>query len=320
MSVEELCQTIFNRREEAVLRRISAYPRHNPIASDVGLCMRELVLQMTHWQERPLMTVERKIMADRGSLVEEAILRELSSLGISVRTDRLPFEIKDKHGRVVLRGKADGFIEWEKKTYPLEIKKINPMVFPRINSVSDFQRWWWMTRYPHQLSGYLYANNLEEGLFLLDDAQGRWKLLPFALDYAEMEKILQRCEQAVNHRDAGTLPDYHTDAEVCKKCWAFGRVCFPPLTTEGTILLTDPEFEAKLERREELLPAHKEYENLDEDVKKSVKGKDGVLVGRFLITGKEIIRHYKAQEERDLVTWKSNIITVDKTQEKNELD
>lgn len=311
MSVDSLCTEILKTRERALSRRTSGYPRQNPIASDISVCTRELVLQMTNWQDRPLPETDLKARFERGNVLQEEITRELMALGFAVGIDRLPFEIKDAKGHVILRGKVDGFVTYEGKQYPMEIKTVDPLIFRCVNTVHDFQRWHWMAKYPAQLMGYLYGNNMEEGFFLLDDCKGTWKLLPLILDYAEMEKILRRCEQAVDHRDSGTLPDYYTDAEVCRKCWAFGRVCFPPIAAEGTILLDDPEFEAKLERREELFPAHKEYEDLDEDVKKSVRGKNGVLVGRFLITGKEIMRHYKAQEERDMMTWQSKILVME---------
>ena len=312
MTVHELCQDIETRRKDALQRRISAYPRTQPIASDLGACEREYVLAMTKWQERPLPDVGLKARFERGSLIENAVLQELMALGIQVRQERAPFEIKDKTGRVVLRGKVDGFVQDGKQSYPLEIKSMDPNVFNGITTAEDFGKWPWAEKYPRQLQSYLYANNEEQGFFLLDDCKGNWKLLPITLDYAAMEVILKRCESAVAHREAGTLPDYHADASVCRRCWAFGRVCDPPAEYQGLLLAEDPDFEAMLNRRGELQGPAKEYEALDKAMKEKVKGKDGLVVGDWLIQGNEQTRNYKAQEAKTISFWQSKITRIEK--------
>ena len=77
-------------------------------------------------------------------------------------------------------------------------------------------------------------------------------------------------------------------------------------------ILNSEELEQKLERRAELEAARREYEDLDSDIKETVKGKDGLVVGRFLIQGKEITRNYKAQEARSAVTWQTKIVETGK--------
>ena len=313
MSVKDLCDEISRRRTEALERRIEKYPRNNPIASDIGECGREMVLSILHWEERGLPSPELKARFERGNLVEDTVLRELSSLGISVRVERPPFEIRDRNGRLILRGKVDGFVKWENAEYPMEVKSLDANVFRQVETVEDFQRWIWASKYPRQLQAYLYANNLEEGFFLLDDCMGHWKLLPVQLDFAEMEKILQRCERAVESVEsirAGTgeesaLPEYHKAPAVCRRCWAFGRVCAPPADYHGLVMADDPEFEQALDRRGELQTAHKEYESLDKTIKERVKGKDGIVVGAWLIQGKEIPR--KGYIVQDTKYWLAKI-------------
>ena len=313
MSVKDLCDEISRRRTEALERRIEKYPRNNPIASDIGECGREMVLSILHWQDRALPSPDLKARFERGNLVEDTVLRELSSLGISVRVERPPFEIRDRNGRLILRGKVDGFVKWENAEYPMEVKSLDANVFRQVETVEDFQRWIWASKYPRQLQAYLYANNLEEGFFLLDDCMGHWKLIPVQLDFAEMEKILQRCERAVESVEsirAGTgeesaLPEYHKDPAVCRRCWAFGRVCAPPADYHGLVMADDPEFEQALDRRGELQTAHKEYESLDKTIKERVKGKDGIVVGAWLIQGKEIPR--KGYIVQDTKYWLAKI-------------
>lgn len=313
MTVAELCQDIETRRLDALEKRIDAYPRNNPIASDLTDCTRETVLGVLHWKDRPLPDAWLKARFERGNLIENTVLRELADLGYTVRTERTPFEIRDKQGRLVLRGKVDGFLQpaQERTDYPMEVKSVNPNLFNRIATVEDFQRYTYMVKWTRQLQSYLYANNKEEGFFLLDDCLGHWKLLPVSLNYEATERIIKQCEQAVEHLAENTLPDYHTDPAVCRKCWAFGRVCDPPIEHQGLTILNSEELEQQLERRAELEAARREYEDLDEEIKATVKGKDGLVVGRFLIQGKETIRSYKAQEARQTVGWTTKITAVE---------
>ncbi len=309
MTAAELCKEIEERRTVALTGRTSAYPRNNPIASDLSDCTRETALAVLHWKQRPLPEPWLKARFERGNLIENAALRELSDLGYTVRTERTPFEIRDGKDRIILRGKVDGFIARpnEKEDYPFEIKSMDPNVFRRITGPEDFEKFHYAKKYPRQLHSYLYANNKEEGFFLLDDCLGHWKLLPSVLDYAATETIIRQCEQAIEHLANGTLPDFHRDPAVCRKCWAFGRVCDPPIEHQGLTIMASEEFEDKLNRRAELEPAYREYQDLDEDVKATVKGKDGLLVGPWLIQGKEIIKTMKAQPERTSIYWQTKI-------------
>lgn len=311
--VADLCREIEGRRTDALARRIGAYPRTQPIASDLGPCTRELVLAITHWQARPLPSAELKARFERGNAIEDAVMLELQRLGLSVRVDRQPFEIKDRQGRVILRGRVDGFVQAQDggPAYPFECKSLDPNVYRRIASVEDFGAFTWAAKYPRQLQAYLYANNLEEGFFLLDDCLGHWKLLPVSLDYEAVEAILRQCEEAVTHRDRGTLPDYHRDPAVCRRCWAFGRVCDPPAEYHGLTLVEDGALEAQLDRRATLEPAHREYEALDKTVKEAVKERDGLLVGGWLVQGKPVTRHEKAREARTVAFWSSKFTRVE---------
>ena len=307
LSLERLLAEIEWLREEALDRDAQPYPRSNPIASDLGECAREYVLAMTSWQDRLAFPPELIARFARGRLIEDATLRELSALGITVRAERRPFEIKDKRGRVVLRGRVDGFVEWERTQYPMEIKSVNPNLFRGLRTVDDLRRSPFMARWPRQLWAYCYAHDEEAAFFLLDDCLGHWRLIPVALDYGEMEAILQRCEAAVEHRDAGTLPEYHPDPDVCRRCWAYGRACFPPAARPGYLATDDPELEAKLERWAALRAGRDEWEDLDEEIKAAVKGKDGLVIGRWLVTGKNQVRRYKAQPVHDVEAWVAKI-------------
>lgn len=318
--VDALLAEIERRRAAALDQRRTAYPRNNPVASDIGECQREMVLSIVHWKERPLPDEWLVARFARGTVIENLAIQELGAMGFTVRVERTPFEITNTQGRVILRGKVDGFLETARHTWvPFEVKSMDPNVYKRINSVEDFDHFAYTRKYPRQLCAYLYGNNLEAGFFLLDDCLGHWKLIAVTLDYAEMERILQMVEGAVEaveqvrarpDAEAELLPAYHPDPAVCGRCWAKGRVCFPPLTLAGVTVADDPEFEADLARRETLEPQAREYEALDKAVKARVRGKDGLLVGPFLVSGKELTVTYKPQPARTVLQWRTKIERV----------
>jgi len=330
MSVKDLCQEIEQRRQQALERKASPYPRNQPVASDLGPCDRELVYQITNWKDRPAFTPYIMARLERGSEIESIIIRELGALGIHVRVERSPFEIKGRNGQVILRGKVDGFIEWkdpntDKKpdVYPFEAKSMNPNVFQGINGIGDLKGFF--AKWPRQVQAYLFGNNMEEGFMLIDDCMGHWKLLPVSLDYQEVEKIVQRCEQTVNIAKSleahdfsrpkdpiGTpLPAYHTDPSVCIRCWCFGRVCFPPLTHEGMDELSPEkadELIPVLDRRNEIEELKTEWGRLDKQAKSMLKGLKQAVVGNYLVQGKEIER--KGYKVEDSKYWKTDITVI----------
>ena len=322
MNIDTLLTDIERRRAEALDRKREAYPRNNPVASDIGECQREMVLSIVHWKERPLPDEWLVARFQRGNVIENLAIAELQALGFTVRVERTPFEITDKKGRVVLRGKVDGFLEWRdeegrRHEVPFEVKSMDPNVYKRINTVEDFDHFAYTKKYPRQLCSYLYGNNLEAGFFLLDDCLGHWKLIPVTLDFAEMERILKMVEGAVEavewiraqpDEEAAILPAFHPNPAVCHRCWAKGRVCFPPLALAGVTVADDPEFEADLNREFELAPAAKEHEGLHKSNRERVRGKDGLIVGPYYITGREILVNYKAQPARPNVPqWRTKI-------------
>ncbi len=312
-----ILETIESRRQARLELRTHPYPRNNPIASDLSDCVRETVLGIKHWRERPRFEPHVVARLERGSKIEDWIMLELQQLGFTVRAERTPFQITDSQGRIVCRGKVDGFISdgfdnvGKPQETPFEVKSMLPFIYDKINCLDDFSRFHWTRKYPRQLQTYLYANNMTEGFFLLDDCLGHWKLIPVTLDYEEMERILRQCEAAVEHLGNDTLPDFHTDPSVCRKCWAFGRVCDPPgQSGEGIMALEDYEMEAKLSRRAELEASYREYMMLDKQVKERFRGQTNILVGDWFITGEERTRNEKAREARATTYWQANVENV----------
>jgi hypothetical protein len=103
--------------------------------------------------------------------------------------------------------------------------------------------------------------------------------------------------------EEAALAPYYPDPAVCRRCWAFGRVCTPPLAEAGFSALVDATLELQLERRAALHEAAREYEALDKTVKTRVRGKDGLMVGRWLIRGKSQLRRYAAKPATERTIW-----------------
>jgi hypothetical protein len=101
-----------------------------------------------------------------------------------------------------------------------------------------------------------------------------------------MEEFLTKAERVIDHREAGTLPDYLDDPTECKRCPWYGHTCNPHLSATGAQVLTDPELEALLERREAVKAAGHEFLDLDKDVKARLRGVELGIVGPFEIRGK----------------------------------
>jgi hypothetical protein len=158
----------------------------------------------------------------------------------------------------------------------------------RIQTFEDIFSNQWTRKGGYQLLTYLYAAGEKFG-FLLLPRPGFPKLLPVELypNLERVEEFLQKAERALDHKEAGTLPDYFQDASECKRCPFYGSVCNPPLASgEGAQIITDPEAEQKLLRLLELKESGEEYNDLDEWAKKRFRGVEMGVAGSIILQGK----------------------------------
>ena len=314
MALTELFAEILDRRHTELTRRSAPWPRNQPVASDLGPCARETALSILHWQERPAFAPDLLARFEAGSDKETPVLRRLEEYGFPVVEQQRSFELKGRNGVVILRGKIDGKVKWNGRLIPFDLKTLNPNIYPRLNTLADLEAHPFFSKWPRQLMAYEYLDNCDEGFLFLEDLQGHWKFVEVPLDYAKMERILAQCEAAVDavsaiQRDgrsaADVLPPYHENPAVCRRCVWFGRVCTPPAEYHGLAMATDPELEAQLDRRAELESAAREYDALDKSLKDRVKGKDGLVVGNWLVQGKPLSVNYKAQPARTVEQWRT---------------
>jgi len=59
--------------------------------------------------------------------------------------------------------------------------------------------------------------------------------------------------------------------------------------------------------REECEEAHKRFLELDRNIKEVCRGKEKIVCGDWLITGKKVVRKYKAQPARIAELWQTKI-------------
>jgi len=297
---------------EAKAKKIKQYPVNSNRASDLGIpCVRYHVLNRTRWQERTLHDVGLQMVFDMGNEIEKIVLRELDEAGLTVIEQQRSFQWSEYQ----ITGHIDGQLSTPEGLFPLEIKSCSPFVFKAVNTVNDLTngKYAYLRKYPAQLTLYCLMGNKEKGVILFKDkTSGAMKEIWIPLDYELGETLLKRAEAINAHVAAGTLPDPINDDLWCDGC-AFPHICLPDYIGKEVEVDTG-ELATMLDRLEELKPVVKEYEEIDEQIKKAVEGREKVLAGSWFITGKylekksyDIPAEIKAQYERITKYWRRSI-------------
>jgi CRISPR/Cas system-associated exonuclease Cas4 (RecB family) len=292
---------------EAKERKIKQYPVNSNRASDLGIpCVRYHVLNRTRWQEKSLHDVGLQFVFDMGNEIEEIVMKELAEAHIKVIEQQRSFEWKE-YG---ITGHIDGKILAEDgKVYPMEIKSCSPYVFKSINSINDLKngKYGYLRKYPVQLNLYLWMDGKEKGVFLFKDkTSGQMKEIWMDIDTELGEETLKRAEAINQHIKAGTMPEPISEEMWCNGC-PFAHICLPEQIGKEVEVDTG-ELSTMLDRLESLKPTVKEYDEIDKQVKETIKGREKILAGNWFITGKWIDK--KAMSIAASQYWKSSIKRV----------
>lgn len=281
---DALADAITVRRREVLGRKITAYQRKNSILSDVHDCERYLCHAVLDWDKRPMHDTDLQARFDAGNMWEKQIVAELLTMGFDFQSSQLPITIKNRAGETIATGKIDGFVAWDGKKVPIEIKSMNPMVYDQIKTVDDFQKKPWLRKYTRQLMLYLFGQNQEFGLFIITNGLGSWKLLPLTLDFGECEALLQKLERVHEAIKKKTYLDrIPYDQGVCGRC-PFAVQCLPDVVNSPADFIDNPALEADLTRHEELKPMAAEYDHLHDKIKETFKDVEKAVVGtRWMI-------------------------------------
>jgi hypothetical protein len=278
-------------------RRPAAIAHKTVWASGARECDRQFVLDL-EGAPRPEFSVEVLAKFRRGEDLERALVIATDRAGqeadppFRVIGQQERFELRDRKGRVCISGKVDARLLFDtitpKIAAPVEIKAWSPFLVDRIESFDDVFENDWTRPAGNQLLAYLYGAAEPIG-FLFLERSGLPKILPVTLEHHldRVEDFLTRAERALDHVEAGTMPGYLVgNAATCQRCPYFGSVCNPPLDVAGAVVLTDPEIEQALERREALRLAGEEFNRIDREVKQHLRGIEHGIAGAFAIEGK----------------------------------
>lgn len=281
---------------EETSRRDPPPPRDYVYASAWRPCERRMVYELVAPHQQTPFPTDVLARFRRGSDRERDLLTDLRLIGrattphFEIEGQQQGFPVHGRDGSKVISGKIDGKLRFEHQRVgaPLEVKAWASTTVERIETFDDVFENPWTRSGGYQLLSYLYGNNIEYG-FLLLDRSGIPRLLLVELNdrnLERMEAFLARAERVVAHAKAGTLPDFIDDPAECKRCGFYGTVCQPPLSAQPIDVITDPEVEARLEEWWALRDAGKRWRDLDEQVKKQLRGVTGAVAGHFSISGR----------------------------------
>jgi hypothetical protein len=227
---------------------------------------------------------------ERNTILDMQMIGRFAEPSFEVIAQQKPFQLRDHKGRIAISGKVDLILDFGrgKQQVPCELKDFFPAITDRIYTFDDVLRGKWTHKAARQTLCYLFGEGVEMGI-LVFTRPGLPKLIPVYLnDHMDLvEGFLTKAESALDHKEAGTLPNYIQDAEECKRCYFYGSVCNPPIMSgQGAQIITDPEVIDMIKRHDELEKSSDEYETLDKALKAKFRGFESAIAGNFLIQGK----------------------------------
>lgn len=301
-------------QREALEKQIQVYPARAWYPSSAGHpCDRYAVFRWTRWNEMKPHDAGTQAIFNEGNLHQPAIYAALEGIGFQlVRESDRPRQWKLKGGAVIsgrIDGKLVGF-RGEKFEAPrlLEIKTTQTYQFDKLNTYTDI-----LTSAQHYVRGYavqaqLYCllEELAEGVLVFKNKQnGLLKLIPYSLDYAFAEGVVQRIERlnAMVQRKESPPPITYDDG-VCGRCGFLG-LCYPPKDYgAGLQLFDDSQLMEDLTALEELKKGAKEYDALDKSIKARLKRLgtfEAAMCGPYLIERNEVsVKEYNVKARTDV--------------------
>lgn len=306
--------------EKAIADHVEREARKGPrephpyvYASSRRKCRRRMVLECTKPGELPEFDADTLARFARGKRRELDITTDLQRAG-QLSIPRFEFvgqqervRVLDRKGRLIISGMIDGYIKWESgAVWPVEIKSLSAFSTDKVSTFEDLYQGRYTWANAHQLLCYQYSKNAPYGLFVMDRS-GLPKLLKVDLEanLEAMEGFIQDATIVVDHVEAGTLPDFIDDPDECKRCPMFAVLCNPPMSYDGSAIVTDEEIIARVERESELKESAAEYKNLHEENSeyfkmRSEKGKPKIfIVGKHMV-GVKFLKHTTVDIPKDV--------------------
>jgi len=297
---------------ETLESEIAIWPARSFYPSMLGHpCDRFIVWRFNRHGEQARYGHELQSIFDHGRDHQPLIYRRLEQMGFEVvRESDRPQQYRPRGPQgPVISGRPDGrLIGFRGTRYKpprvLEAKSMSGYAWDQIDTAEDLRRSpsHWTRSYYAQGQTYCFLENTPLGVFVLISKQtGMLKLIPYELDYAFVEALLQRIEDLAPQIQHGVDPEpIPYDSSVCRGC-GFLPICYPPRSFgEGASILEDPQLLEDLERRDQLIAGAKDFERLDKAIKDRLKheGIKFALAGPFVIEGKQVEKSIKAVEAK----------------------
>lgn len=287
MDAEQIKQAINARLE----RQATVYPCNNLRASNLGHpCERYLYLLIKHWDEQKPPDISLQSIFNLGNSIEAYTINELRESGFEVITPvQRSWKVDIKGG--IISGREDIRIKDpdDGQLYPAEIKGLSPVEWERLNGINDFftSRKHYVRGYPAQLFVYMLYFGKEKGYFILTNKlTGEIKPILVTLDYEYGERLLSKAERIYKALETDTPPDSCDDITVCENC-SLRHICTAQVARVETDI-DDGELEDAIDRKNELAPAYREYQEVSDTIERIMGDREKVLAGQYVVTAKII--------------------------------
>lgn len=320
-AVTSLATEITEKRINTLRQGSERYIPRNFYASGISDCSRQLVHGMLDWDKKPLADDGLLSLFESGKKEEQYINRMLIDLGFEIQSQQNPITIKhQKTQEIICTGRIDGKIKYKGFNFPYEIKSMNDHTFNSISCLEDFEKKPHLRKYLKQMQLYLYGNNIEAGLFIISNFR-QIKIIVVYLDYGFCEQILQHMERAWEYVKKGEYPDpINYNPSICDYC-PFEILCTKMTNNKPAEFIDNKELEQLIDRRQELQPLAKEFDDIDKQIKTPFKNKEvlhAVIGTKYEIIGRKSSRakyninllddetKARIKETADVITYKIN--------------
>lgn len=275
-----------------VQSEIKVYPCEHLRASNVGHpCERYLYLLIRNWEELIPHDEGLQNIFDLGNSIEAYTIKKLRDSGLEVVT---PTSRSWKVENPLITGREDIRIKDPEtgELIPAEIKGLSPNEWEKLNTVEDFynSRRYYVRGYPAQLLVYLWKFEKSYGFFILTNKlTGELKIIEVPFDWTRADELLKKAERiytALADTTGKTIPEACDDMSVCERCQMRHLCTAAHERTETEI--DGGELEEAIDRKNELAPLYREYNEINDQIKKMVGEREKVISGKYVISTKTI--------------------------------